>query len=232
MKSCDERHLHKHCRSIAATTGHAARLLYPVRFDGHARAIAAIGPKPNAVEIPVRCSGSIASATNRPQKTGAGDPIGERIVVTGRVLDALPAVPPPGRDLSFERAGRYPHRATTQPADHRISTAPAGRSPTRWEATARPHQPGEYLGKHYTLSSRPPPLSCSSRRSDAALTQMYFRATRCRVRPMFIAAPARARAGEHVRLGAHDPRAGARLPLRHRAARTRRDADRASEHLT
>ena len=115
-----------------------------------------------------------------------GEPIGERIVVTGRVLDenGRPVPHTLVEVWQANAAGRYPHSATsTTRRSTRISPAPAARSPTPRDAIAsspsgRASIPGATTttpGGRRTSISR-----CSGRRSSRGSSRRCtFRAIRC-----------------------------------------------------
>ncbi len=165
-----------------------------------------------------------------------GEPIGERIIVSGRLLDGDGR---PIRDSLIEvwqanAAGRYAHRWDRWPApldpnfsgggrcvtdaDGRYSFVTIKPGPTRGATTTTP-------GARRTSTSR-----CSARSSPQRLvTQMYFPGD-----PLFPYDPifnsvrdpkVRERLIAGFSIDRLPGQLGARLRVRHRAARARRDAD-------
>ena len=111
----------------------------------------------------------------------AGEPIGERIVVTGRVLDEN-ARPVPHTLVEIwqaNAAGRYPHRTDQHPAPMDPNFTGCGRALTDAEGRYRfvTIRPGEYpWGNHYN-AWRPAHIHFSlfgPAFATRLVTQMYF----------------------------------------------------------
>ena len=169
-------------------------------------------------------------------KQHAGDPIGERIIVSGRVLDAN-ARPVPTRWWKSGRPTRPAAIRTPRPAqradrpqfhrlrpyvDRRRGPVPVRDDQSRAQYPWRNHY-NAWRPAHIHFSLFGPAIS------TRLVTQMYFPGDPLLdIRPDVHQHSRRARApatGLGVRLGDDDSRAGTRLPLRHRVARTRRNAD-------
>ena len=114
-------------------------------------------------------------------KQGAGDPIGERIVVTGRVLDGN-ARPVPHTLVEIwqaNSAGRYPHRRDNHNAPIDPNFHGAGRTIT--DALGRYRfvtiKPGEYPWRNHYNAWRPAHIHFSVFGPSfltRLITQMYF----------------------------------------------------------
>ena len=170
-------------------------------------------------------------------KQHAGEPIGERIIVSGRVLDdnGKPVPHTLVEVWQANAAGRYPHRADQHNAPIDPNFSGAGRTLTDAEGRYRfvTIRPGEYPWRNHHNAWRPAHIHFSlfgPAFATRIVTQMYFPGrSAAAVRPDV---PVRAgREGAQppdldFRLGADRPRVRARLPVRHRAAGPRRDPDR------
>ena len=180
--------------------------------------------------------GDIKPTDNDLTKQHKGEPLGERIVVSGRVLDEN-SRPLPGILIEIwqaNAAGRYNHRVDQHDAPLDPNFTGAGRVLTDAEGRYRfmTIRPGEYPWRNHYNAWRPAHIHFSlfgPAIVQRLITQMYFSGRpAARVRP-----DVHLRAGSegaqppdlHFRLGDHAARVRARLPLRHRAARARGDAD-------
>ena len=165
-----------------------------------------------------------------------GEPLGERIIVTGRVLDE-DGRPVPHTLIEIwqaNAAGRYVHVRDQHPAPLDPNFTGAGRAVTDAEGRYRfvTIKPGAYPWRNHHNAWRPAHIHFSlfgPSFLSRLITQMYFPGD-----PLFAYDPifqsvtdAKARERAGLALRHRDDRAGmgARLPLRHRAARPRRDAD-------
>ncbi len=166
----------------------------------------------------------------------SGEPLGERIVLSGRVLDG-DGCPVPSTLVEVwqaNAAGRYVHRADRHPAPLDANFSGAGRCLTdgdgRYEFVTI--KPGAYpLGSQGNVW-RPAHVHFSlfgPAFATRLVTQMYFPGD-----PLFFQDPifnsvrdpaARERMVCALRPRAHGARVGARVPLRHRAPRACRDPD-------
>ena len=135
---------HRHARLLPARArGHpSAARLRRVRVDAAAPPQAAARlPAQTITESPARCSAATARRRTDHDLTGQheGEPIGERITVSGRVLDTEGK---PLRGTLVEvwqanAAGRYAHRSDrSRRRSIRTSAAPGAASPTTRAATA------------------------------------------------------------------------------------------------
>jgi protocatechuate 3,4-dioxygenase beta subunit len=114
-------------------------------------------------------------------KQGTGDPIGERIVVSGRVLDAN-ARPVPHTLLEIwqaNSAGRYPHRVDQHNAPLDPNFHGGGRALTDAEGRYRfvSIRPGEYPWRNHYNAWRPAHIHFSlfgPAFATRLVTQMYF----------------------------------------------------------
>jgi len=114
-------------------------------------------------------------------KQGAGDPIGERIVVTGRVLDGN-ARPVPHTLVEIwqaNSAGRYPHRRDNHDAPIDPNFHGAGRTITDAQGRYRfvTIKPGEYPWRNHYNAWRPAHIHFSVFGPSfltRLITQMYF----------------------------------------------------------
>ena len=164
-----------------------------------------------------------------------GEPLGQRIVVSGRVLEEDGR---PVRDSLIEiwqanAAGRYRHDVDRHDAPLDPNFDGAGRCLTDSEGRYRfvTIKPGAYPWRNHPNAWRPAHIHFSlfgRAFSQRLVTQMYFPDD-----PLFPFDPifgsvrdpkARERLISRFDLGDDDARLGARVPLRHRAARRRRDA--------
>jgi protocatechuate 3,4-dioxygenase, beta subunit len=114
-------------------------------------------------------------------KQGNGDPIGERIVVTGRVLDGNgKAVPNTLVEIwQANSAGRYPHRRDNHNAPIDPNFHGAGRTMTDAQGRYRfiTIKPGEYPWRNHYNAWRPAHIHFSLFGSSFVtrlITQMYF----------------------------------------------------------
>ena len=166
----------------------------------------------------------------------AGEPLGERIIVTGRVLDGdgRPVPQLAGRDLAVQRgrALHPPRRPHPAPLDPNFTGA--GRAITDDEGRYRfvTIKPGAYPWGNHDNAWRPAHIHFSlfgTAFATRLVTQMYFPGD-----PLFGHDPifqsvrdptARERMIAALRPRDHRAGVGARLPVRHRAARPRGDAD-------
>ncbi|GAA3070927.1 protocatechuate 3,4-dioxygenase subunit beta [Streptosporangium carneum] len=111
----------------------------------------------------------------------AGEPIGERIVVTGRVLDAA-GRPVPGTLLEIwqaNAAGRYAHEGDRHPAPLDPNFTGAGRCLTDEEGRYRfvSIKPGAYPWRNHHNAWRPAHIHFSvfgTAFTQRLVTQMYF----------------------------------------------------------
>ena len=166
----------------------------------------------------------------------SGEPAGQRIVVEGRVLDE-DGRPVPHTLIEIwqaNAAGRYAHQVDQWDAPLDTNFTGAGRTITDGEGRYRfvTVRPGAYPWRNHHNAWRPAHIHFSlfgHAFLTRLVTQMYFpgdpllaarsrSSTRC---------PNRVRASAWSRLRSVAHRAGVRagLPLRHRAARPRSDAD-------
>ena len=165
-----------------------------------------------------------------------GEPLGERIIVAGRVLDedGRPVPETLVEIWQANAAGRYAHAEDRHAAPLDPNFSGAGRVLTNADGEFRfvTVKPGAYPWQNHDNAWRPAHVHFSvfgpsfltrlmtqivlPRRSPARLRSGLQRDSR-RVGPP---APDRV-----VRAGHHRGGLGARLPLRHRAARARRHAD-------
>ena len=184
---------------------------------------------------------SSASPTSPPStptspRSTRGEPLGERITVTGRVLDGAG-----GRcAVSWSRSGRpTPPAATstsatsTPPRSTRTSPAPAAPSPTTTASTASPRSSrGRTRGGTTVNAWRPAHIHFSlfgTAFTQRLITQMYFPGD-----PLFALDPiyqsitdpaARDRLVATYDHDVTEPEWSARLPLGHRARRAAADLD-------
>ena len=167
-------------------------------------------------------------------KQHAGEPLGERIIVHGHVLDedGAAGAEHAGRDLAGQRrpAATSTSSTSTRRRSIRISPAPAASSPTQ-KGYYRfiTIKPGAYPWRNHPNAWRPAHIHFSlfgHSFLSRLVTQMYFPGD-----PLFPFDPifnsvtdekARAAHGLVVRSGEHRAGMGAGLPLRHRAARPQR----------
>ena len=120
-------------------------------------------------------------ANYRPKGSGGGDPIGERIIVHGRVTDGN-GRPLPGALVEIWQAnagGRYRHVADTYRAAIDPNFGGCGRCLTRVDGTYAFHtvKPGAYPWPNSDTSWRPPHIHFSlfgTAFCQRLITQMYF----------------------------------------------------------
>jgi len=148
-------------------------------------------------------------------KQGNGDPIGERIVVSGRVLDAnaRPVANTLVEVWQANAAGRYPHHRDTHNAPLDPNFLGCGRTLTDAQGRYRfmTIRPGEYPWRNHYNAWRPAHIHFSlfARHAD-----VFSRRSAARVRSDVHEHSQRTRtpaAGVRVRLGDDDSRAGAWL---------------------
>ena len=164
-----------------------------------------------------------------------GEPLGERIVLTGRVLerDGRPVPDTLVEVWQANAAGRYRHADDQHPAPLDPNFTGAGRCLTDDEGRYRfvTVRPGAYPWRNHENAWRPAHVHFSvfgRAFADRLITQMYFPGDPLlRPRPDPAVRARRGRAGA-ARRGArprrHRARVGARLPLRHRPRRHARHA--------
>jgi protocatechuate 3,4-dioxygenase beta subunit len=125
--------------------------------------------------------GALAEGENDLTRQHAGEPLGERIVVTGRVLDADGR---PIRDTLIEvwqanAAGRYRHDRDRHPAPLDPNFTGAGRCLTDADGRYRfvTVKPGAYPWRNHSNAWRPAHIHFSvfgRAFTDRLVTQMYF----------------------------------------------------------
>ena len=167
----------------------------------------------------------------------AGEPLGERIVVSGRVLGS------DGRPLSGQlveiwqanAGGRYRHEVDTHDAPLDPNFDGAGRCLTDADGRYRfiTVKPGAYPWKNHHNAWRPNHIHFSlfgRAFTERLVTQMYFPGDPLfEFDPIFNSIPdpaVRGAADQPLRPRADPAGVGARLPLGHRARRARGDAAR------
>ncbi|GIF12672.1 protocatechuate 3,4-dioxygenase subunit beta [Actinoplanes teichomyceticus] len=138
---------------------------------------------PESVELSAPCFGHRDVAVDEADLTiqHAGTPLGERIVVTGRVLDG------DGRPVANQlvevwqanAAGRYRHQRDQHPAPHDPNFTGAGRCLTAPDGTYRFQtiKPGPYPWRNHLNAWRPAHIHFSLFGTDFTqrlVTQMYF----------------------------------------------------------
>jgi protocatechuate 3,4-dioxygenase beta subunit len=169
-------------------------------------------------------------------KQHAGEPIGERIVVTGRLLDGnARAVPHALIEIwQANAAGRYPHPRDQHNAPTDPNFTGAGRTLTDDQGRYRfvTIRPGEYPWRNHFNAWRPahihfsifgPAFANPPRHAD-----VFSGRPAARLRPHVHEHSQRGSTQAHgvdLRLGDDHSRAGTRLQVRHRAARPRRNPD-------
>ena len=167
----------------------------------------------------------------------AGQPLGERIVVTGRVLgsDGKPLRGQLVEIWQANAAGRYRHAVDTHDAPLDPNFTGCGRCVTDDDGTYRfvTVLPGAYPWGNHPNAWRPKHIHFSlfgRAFPERLVTQMYFPGDPLfPFDPIFNSIPderARERLVSQFELGADGARLGARLPLRHRARRPRGNAAR------
>ena len=114
-------------------------------------------------------------------KQHAGDPIGERVIVSGRVLDenARPVPHTLVEVWQANSAGRYPHRADQHDAPADPNFTGAGRALTDKDGNYRfvTIKPGEYPWRNHYNAWRPAHIHFSlfgPAFATRVVTQMYF----------------------------------------------------------
>jgi protocatechuate 3,4-dioxygenase, beta subunit len=159
-----------------------------------------------------------------------GEPLGERIIVTGQVRDDDGR---PVRNTLVEiwqanAAGRYRHHGDNHPAPLDPNFGGAGRTMTDENGFYRfvTVKPGAYPWLNHPNAWRPAHIHFSlfgPAFATRLITQMYFPwGPALRLRPDLPVDPRRASAEAPdlaFRSGQHDTGVGTRLPVRHRAAR-------------
>ena len=183
---------------------------------------------------PVYGEGLVSELDSDLTRQHAGEPLGERIIVTGRVLDSG-GRPVPNALIELwqaNAAGRYVHQNDQHPAPLDPNFTGAGRCLTDADGDYRftSVKPGAYPWKNHPNAWRPAHIHFSifgRAFTDRLVTQMYFPGD-----PLFADDPifqsvrdpqARERLVARPRLGHDHSGVGAGLPLRHRARRQRRD---------
>ena len=163
----------------------------------------------------------------------AGEPLGERIIVHGRVLDG-DGRPVPDTLVEVwqaNAAGRYLHDLDRHPAPLDPNFSGAGRCLTDADGRYRfvTIKPGAYPWKNHHNAWRPAHIHFSlfgRAFTQRLVTQMYFPGDPLFDQdPIFNSVPdpaARTADGLRVRPRRHRAGVGAGLPVRHRAARARR----------
>ena len=217
---------------------HATRLsLSALRVDGEALAVAAARA---AADIALRGHGPVFGDEypRRPTTTispsrATSDPIGERIVVSGRVLDAnaRPVANTLVEIWQANSAGRYPHRVDQHNAPLDPNFHGCGRTMTDAEGRYRfvSIRPGAYPWRNHPNAWRPAHIHFSlfgPAFATRLVTQMYFPGDPLLdYDPMYASIPderARQRLVSTFDWETTIPDTGARLPVRHRASRSRR----------
>ena len=170
-----------------------------------------------------------------------GEPLGERIIVHGHVLDEDKR-PVPDTLVEIWQAnacGRYVHIVDQHPAPLDPNFTGAGRTVTDKNGYYKfiTVKPGAYPWGNHHNAWRPTHIHFSLFGHSfltRLVTQMYFPGdSAVSVRSDLQFGDRREGAAAHgleLRSGQHDSRLGAVLPLRHRAARPRGDAARYDEH--
>ncbi len=164
----------------------------------------------------------------------AHEPIGERIIVTGRVLDSG-GRPVPGTLVEIwqaNAAGRYAHTVDDHPAPLDANFDGTGRCMTDSEGRYRfvTVKPGAYPWRNHLNAWRPAHIHFSLLGrpfTQRLVTQMYFPGDPLFAQdPIFNSIPdpaARQRLIARFDLDTDPAGLGARLPVGHRAARPGRD---------
>ena len=164
-----------------------------------------------------------------------GEPVGQRVVIEGRVLDEG-GRPVPHTLIEIwqaNAAGRYAHRVDQWDAPLDANFTGAGRTLTDGDGAYRfvTIRPGAYPWRNHHNAWRPAHIHFSlfgRAFLTRLVTQMYFPGDPLLAHdPIFNARARFARAGAHdldIRSLAHRAGVRARLPVRHRAARPRPDA--------
>ena len=154
---------------------------------------------------PVYGDGPLAESDSDLTRQHAGEPLGERIIVTGRVLDGS-GKPVPGALIELwqaNAAGRYIHQRDQHPAPLDPNFTGAGRCLTGSDGTYRftTVKPGAYPWQNHPNAWRPAHIHFSifgRAFTDRLVTQMYFPGD-----PLFAADP--------IFQSIRDPRARERL---------------------
>ena len=198
-------------------------------------------PRPTEVTGPVFGHERVGPLDHDLTRQHDGEPIGQRIIVAGRVLDA-DGRPIPDTLVEVWQAnasGRYRHPNDNWPGPldpNFIGWRPRGDRRRRRATASSPSGPAPTRGRTITTpGGRPTSTSrCSAGRSPSASSpRCTSPTTRCSSRTRSCNSipdeAARQRLVAALRPRPHRARVGARVPLRHRAARTRRHAVR-DEH--
>ena len=185
---------------------------------------------------PVYGHDAIQEGDNDLTKQHKGEPLGERIIVHGHVLDEDKR-PVPETLVEIWQAnacGRYVHNVDQHPAPLDPNFTGAGRTVTDKNGYYKfiTVKPGAYPWGNHRNAWRPNHIHFSVFGQSFVtrlVTQMYFPGD-----PLFPFDPifnsvtdekARLRMVSQLRSGEHHSRLGALLPLRHRAARARTDTN-------
>ncbi|SEB73731.1 protocatechuate 3,4-dioxygenase subunit beta [Streptomyces sp. TLI_105] len=167
------------------TRHHPARDYPPYRSSAlrHPRQPLVAVRDPEAVELsgPVFGATDVTALDADLTRGGAGEPLGERMTVTGRVLDRA-GRPVRGQLVEVwqaNAAGRYAHRLDQHPAPLDPHFTGAGRCLTDDQGTYRftTIRPGAYPWRNHTNAWRPAHIHFSlfgSAFTQRLVTQMYF----------------------------------------------------------
>jgi protocatechuate 3,4-dioxygenase beta subunit len=162
-----------------------ARLDYPPyrssRLRHPTRPLQRVDPDGIELWTPVFGSDDVAPGDADLTRQAGGDPIGERMVVTGRVVDAA-GRPAPGQLVEIwqaNAAGRYAHQDDRHPAPLDPHFVGAGRCLTDERGTYRftTIRPGPYPWRNHHNAWRPAHIHFSlfgSQFTERLVTQMYF----------------------------------------------------------
>ncbi|GII63383.1 protocatechuate 3,4-dioxygenase subunit beta [Sphaerisporangium krabiense] len=138
---------------------------------------------PDAIELagPVFGHEEVAPLDHDLTRQHAGEPIGERIIVTGRIMDAdgRPVVGSLVEVWQANAAGRYAHRGDQHPAPLDPNFTGAGRCMTDHEGRYRfvTIKPGAYPWRNHHNAWRPAHIHFSvfgTAFTQRLVTQMYF----------------------------------------------------------
>ena len=211
----------------------AAAPVSGLQVDGAAGAVEAADPAAANFAESRRAAVRLSADRRRRQRSdpaARGEPLGERIVVAGRVLDEDGrAVPNTLVELwQCNAAGRYLHAVDDHPAPLDPNFSGAGRTMTDAEGRYRfvTIKPGAYPWRNHPNAWRPAHIHFSlfgTSFLSRLVTQMYFPNDPLFPHdPIFNSIPGRTRAAAAdlaVRSRSDRAGVGARLPLRHRPAR-------------